>query len=101
MNSDSSRSHLFLTISIEVRDNDAQSTVFGKITLGDLAGSERPKKSGAAGEVMKEAIEINKALTALCDVIEALTRGKGDTVVPYKNHKLTKLLSDSLGGTAK
>lgn len=101
MNADSSRSHFFLTISIDVQDKESKETTSGKITLCDLAGSERPKKSGASGEVMKEAIEINKALTALGDVIEALTRGGARGPIPYRNHKLTQLLSDSLGGTAK
>jgi len=100
MNMDSSRSHLFLNINIEVYDIEVKTSVTGKIRLGDLAGSERPKKSGASGDVLKEAIEINKSLTALGDVIEALTKGsKGP--VPYRNHKLTLLLSDSIGGDAK
>jgi len=101
MNADSSRSHLFLTISIEVLDKETETTLSGKVRLCDLAGSERPKKSGASGDVMKEAIEINKALTALGDVIEALTRCGARGLVPYRNHKLTQLLSDSLGGTSK
>merc|ERR1719161_658893 len=72
---------------------------FGKITLCDLAGSERLKKSEATGDQMKEAQSINKSLTALGDVIEALT--KNAKHIPYRNHKLTQLLSDSLGGNAK
>merc|ERR1712224_401966 len=71
----------------------------GKILLCDLAGSERLKKSEVSGEAQKEAIEINKSLTALGDVIEALTKGKGQ--IPYRNHKLTQVMQDSLGGTAK
>merc|ERR1719277_2751535 len=101
MNVSSSRSHLFLTVTIEVFDREARSSVTGKIRLCDLAGSERPKKSGAQGDVMREAIEINRALTALGDVIEALTRAGTRGPVPYRNHKLTQLLSDSLGGSAK
>mmetsp|Transcript_26451 Transcript_26451/g.76347 ORF Transcript_26451/g.76347 Transcript_26451/m.76347 type:complete len:382 (+) Transcript_26451:96-1241(+) len=102
LNADSSRSHLFFTVSIDVFDREANTSVGGKLRLCDLAGSERAKKSGASGEAMKEAIEINRALTALGDVIEALTRaGAVRGPVPYRNHKLTTLLSDSLGGTAK
>jgi len=102
MNVSSSRSHLFLTVSIEVFDREAKSSVTGKIRLCDLAGSERPKKSGAQGDVMREAIEINRALTALGDVIEALTHpSRKGGPVPYRNHKLTQLLSDSLGGSSK
>jgi len=47
----------------------------------------------------KEAIDINKSLTSLGNVIEALT--KGQKIVPYREHKLTQLMQDSLGGTAK
>merc|ERR1719386_685101 len=65
----------------------------------DLAGSERLKKSMVVGEEAKEAIEINKSLTALGDVMEALT--KGQKQIPYRNNKLTQLMQDSLGGTAK
>merc|ERR1712113_603903 len=67
--------------------------------MGDLAGSERLSKSGATGEGQREAIEINKSLTALGDVMMAFTsRAK---MIPYRNHKLTQLMQDSLGGTAK
>merc|ERR1719335_1382999 len=48
---------------------------------------------------MKDSIEINKSLTALGDVIEALTQGH--PAVPYRNHKLTQILQDALGRTAK
>merc|ERR1712217_941959 len=71
----------------------------GKILLCDLAGSERLKKSQVTEEAQKEAIQINKSLTALGDVIENLT--KSSKVIPYRNHKLTQLMQDSLGGTAK
>merc|ERR1712080_773459 len=71
----------------------------GKILLCDLAGSERLKKSEVTGDNQKEAIEINKSLTALGDVIEALT--KNAKQIPYRNHKLTQVMQDSIGGTAK
>merc|ERR1711959_97805 len=70
----------------------------GKILLVDLAGSERLKKSQVTGDAQKEAIEINKSLSALGDVISACTLGKK---VPYRNHSLTQLMQDSIGGTAK
>merc|ERR1712113_1144436 len=57
------------------------------------------KKSLVTEEQQKEAIEINKSLTALGDVIEALT--KNQKSIPYRNHKLTQVMQDSVGGTAK
>merc|ERR1712048_632045 len=99
MNAESSRSHLILIITIESTNRKSKEVATGKLTLCDLAGSERLKKSEVAGDAMKEAQSINKSLTALGDVIEALT--KHAKHVPYRNHKLTQLLSDSIGGNAK
>eukprot|EP00438_Fugacium_kawagutii_P006519 Skav209112 [mRNA] locus=scaffold179:226225:239983:+ [translate_table: standard] len=99
MNADSSRSHLIFIVTIESTNKKSKQVSSGKLTLCDLAGSERLKKSEVTGEQMKEAQSINKSLTALGDVIEALT--KGAKHVPYRNHRLTQLLSDSLGGNAK
>jgi hypothetical protein len=72
----------------------------GKLSFVDLAGSERVKKSGATGEQLKEAQAINLSLSALGNVISALA-GDGQGHVPYRDHKLTMLLSDCLGGSAK
>merc|ERR1719316_396593 len=99
MNSESSRSHLLLIIKIVSVNKETKEQLRGKILLCDLAGSERLKKSEVSGDMQKEAIEINKSLTALGDVIEALT--KKQKQVPYRNHKLTQVMQDSLGGTAK
>merc|ERR550534_1551315 len=99
MNAGSSRSHLIVSILINVINKTSKKEWNGKITLCDLAGSERLKKSEASGDQIKEAVAINKSLTALGDVIEALTSGSKH--VPYRNHRLTELMSDSLGGNAK
>lgn len=45
MNSESSRSHLIITICIEIIDNQTGLKKVGKISLVDLAGSERVSKS--------------------------------------------------------
>ncbi|XP_047168264.1 kinesin-like protein KIN-14I [Vigna umbellata] len=99
MNDESSRSHLILSIVIESTNLQSQSTARGKLSFVDLAGSERIKKSGSAGNQLKEAQSINKSLSALGDVISALS--SGGQHIPYRNHKLTMLMSDSLGGNAK
>lgn len=45
----------------------------GKIYLVDLAGSEKVEKTGAEGKLLCEAKAINKSLSALGNVINALT----------------------------
>ncbi|XP_077216389.1 kinesin-like calmodulin-binding protein (ZWICHEL) [Tasmannia lanceolata] len=99
MNEESSRSHLILSIVIESTNLQTQSLSRGKLSFVDLAGSERVKKSGSSGNQLKEAQSINKSLSALGDVIGALS-SEGQHI-PYRNHKLTMLMSDSLGGNAK
>ncbi|XP_044470312.1 kinesin-like protein KIN-14E isoform X1 [Mangifera indica] len=99
MNEESSRSHLILSIVIESTNLQTQSVARGKLSFVDLAGSERVKKSGSSGCQLKEAQSINKSLSALGDVISALSSGSQH--IPYRNHKLTMLMSDSLGGNAK
>lgn len=74
-------------------------SLFYQLSFVDLAGSERVKKSGSAGKQLKEAQSINKSLSALADVISALS--SDGQHIPYRNHKLTMLMSDSLGGNAK
>ena len=47
----------------------------------------------------QEAMSINKSLSALGDVISALSSEQ--SFIPYRNNKLTMLMQDSLGGNAK
>ena len=50
---------------------------------------------------MNEAKGINLSLTTLGKVIKALTEGKENNFIPYWESKLTRLLSESLGGNSK
>eukprot|EP01036_Dinobryon_divergens_P047078 gene47078-63049_t len=61
----------------------------GKLNLVDLAGSERQKKTGASGDRLKEGTKINLSLSALGNVISALSEGKGGHI-PYRDSKLTR-----------
>lgn len=53
-------------------------------------GSERAKRTKAAGQRLQEGININKGLLALGNVICALSEGKQH--VPYRDSKLTRML---------
>ena len=99
MNADSSRSHLVISIVMESTNKTTGQTIKGKLSLVDLAGSERVGKTGASADQLKEAMSINKSLSALGDVISALSSEQ--QFIPYRNNKLTMLMQDSLGGNAK
>lgn len=99
MNAVSSRSHLVQIITVVSTNKLNGRVISGKLTLVDLAGSERADKTGASGETMKEAQSINKSLSALGNVIAALTTGSKH--IPYRDSTLTEVLRDCLGGNAK
>jgi Kinesin motor domain len=67
----------------------------GKLNLVDLAGSERVRLSGATGQRLEESKKINQSLSALGNVIAALTDPKGRQHIPYRDSKLTRLLEVS------
>ncbi|KAJ9698949.1 hypothetical protein PVL29_007831 [Vitis rotundifolia] len=105
MNRASSRSHSVFTCIIESKweSQGVAHHRFARLNLVDLAGSERQKSSGAEGERLKEATNINKSLSTLGLVIMNLVNmSNGKSLhVPYRDSKLTFLLQDSLGGNAK
>lgn len=100
MNQESSRSHSIFLISISQKNVETGSAKNGHLYLVDLAGSEKVGKTGASGQTLEEAKKINKSLSALGMVINALTDGKS-THVPYRDSKLTRILQESLGGNSR
>ncbi|KAL1316602.1 hypothetical protein AAHE18_15G078000 [Arachis hypogaea] len=119
LNTESSRSHAILMVhvrrSIKGRDaghssengNHPHSVKSlkppvvrkGKLVVVDLAGSERIDKSGSEGHTLEEAKSINLSLSALGKCINALAENSAH--VPFRDSKLTRLLRDSFGGTAR
>lgn len=100
MNEGSSRSHSVFTITVTQKDCMTNAQKSGKLVLVDLAGSEMVRKTNASGQQLEEAKMINKSLSALGQVINALTDDKA-THIPYRDSKLTRILQDSLGGNSK
>ena len=98
MNKQSSRSHAIFTITI-CKCSESEGILRGKINFVDLAGSERLDKTKATGSRAQEGISINKSLSTLSKVIEALVTHQSH--IPYRESSLTRLLKDSLGGNAK
>ncbi|XP_065853823.1 kinesin-like protein KIN-1 isoform X1 [Euphorbia lathyris] len=101
MNMASSRSHCIyiFTVQQELADKRVKT---GKVILVDLAGSEKVEKTGAEGKVLEEAKTINKSLSALGNVINALTSSPTKAShIPYRDSKLTRILQDALGGNSR
>jgi kinesin family protein 3/17 len=96
MNPQSSRSHSIFTITFEIAEIGPDGKPFvkiGKLSLVDLAGSEKQSKTKAENTRLKEAIKINWSLSALGNVINALTSGKAGQHIPYRDSKLTRFIN--------
>ncbi|KAL4191108.1 hypothetical protein AMTRI_Chr07g79090 [Amborella trichopoda] len=121
LNTESSRSHAILMVYIQkaakLKDEDAYApfesstsepringrdvplVTKSKLLIVDLAGSERIGKSGSEGHSLEEAKSINLSLTSLGKCINALAENSPH--VPTRDSKLTRLLRDSFGGSAR
>eukprot|EP01028_Stygiella_incarcerata_P007425 TRINITY_DN3081_c0_g1_i1.p1 TRINITY_DN3081_c0_g1~~TRINITY_DN3081_c0_g1_i1.p1 ORF type:complete len:729 (-),score=207.24 TRINITY_DN3081_c0_g1_i1:135-2321(-) len=100
MNKYSSRSHTIFSLTVVQKDRAKEmgETISGVLNLVDLAGSERLKRSESEGMRMREAVVINKSLSALGNVILGLD-SKAE-YIRYRDSKLTRILQDSLGGNS-
>ncbi|KAK1570833.1 hypothetical protein Q3G72_007754 [Acer saccharum] len=120
LNTESSRSHAILMVHIRrpvhekvdeitSQGKDTRSDLPGgksrprvrksKLLIVDLAGSERLDKSGSEGSLLEEAKFINLSLTSLGKCINALAENSPH--IPTRDSKLTRLLRDSFGGSAR
>ncbi|KAJ9076631.1 Kinesin- motor protein, variant 2 [Entomophthora muscae] len=98
----SSRSHCIVTITLRLKGSTS-AVREGKLHIADLAGAENTKVSGASNQRAREAGSINQSLLTLNRVISALaasSRNKSQHI-PYRESKLTRILTDSLGGSSK
>ncbi|KFP02024.1 Kinesin-like KIF18B, partial [Calypte anna] len=104
-NASSSRSHAIFQVHVKQWDRSgglAQDLQVAKMSLIDLAGSERASVTNTKGQRLREGANINRSLLALINVINALADTKSKkSHVPYRDSKLTRLLKDSLGGNCR
>lgn len=99
LNDRSSRSHAVLLIKVQKNQQVPPfRQLTGKLYLIDLAGSEDNRRTGNQGIRLKESGAINSSLFTLSKVVDALNQGLPR--IPYRDSKLTRLLQDSLGGSA-
>jgi len=94
----SSRSHA--VFQVRVKRQYRTGTRLNAMSMIDLAGSERLKKSEVDGLGATEATRINQSLLSLGNCITKLASNKG-AHVPYRDSKLTRLLQESLQGTCR
>ncbi|TMW68664.1 hypothetical protein Poli38472_006132 [Pythium oligandrum] len=93
MNDVSSRSHCICQIIIRDRNSGK---LHGKLSLIDLAGSERGEDTkNHSRQRRMESSEINKSLLALKECFRALDSGGRNAHIPFRASKLTQVLKDS------
>uniref|UniRef100_A0A6B2KYN3 Kinesin-like protein n=1 Tax=Arcella intermedia TaxID=1963864 RepID=A0A6B2KYN3_9EUKA len=101
-NLQSSRSHAVFQVTVQQKE--AVGTSFfmrnAKLSLIDLAGSEKAAQMKSTGMRFMEGANINKSLLALGNCINALGQNTNE-YIPFRTSKLTRLLKDSLGGNCK
>ncbi|XP_012256970.2 kinesin-like protein KIF18A [Athalia rosae] len=98
-NAESSRSHAVFQVHINITNKLDGQVKHVKLSMIDLAGSERASATGCRGARFKEGANINKSLLALGNCINNLADNLKH--IPYRDSKLTRLLKDSLGGNCQ
>jgi len=111
-NASSSRSHAILRFGV-TRSTPTQGPTQGGVSLGvslkvrrstltfvDLAGSERITKVGGGANAARETCKINKSISTLGNVIKALGKNTKSDHVPFRDSKLTRILTETLNGKA-
>nr|AMS24222.1 kinesin 7-IIa protein [Marsilea vestita] len=108
MNDISSRSHQIIRLTIErssrvVCDERPGKSLVAALNFVDLAGSERASLTHSEGTTLKEGCYINRSLLSLSTVIRKLSdpNRPRSTHIPYRESKLTRILSNALGGNAR
>ncbi|KAI9577287.1 kinesin-like protein KIN-8A [Glossina fuscipes] len=99
INAESSRSHAVFQVHVRMTDSKTGSKRIVKLSMIDLAGSERAASTKGVKSRFKEGASINKSLLALGNCINKLADGSKH--IPYRDSNLTRILKDSLGGNCQ
>jgi len=96
-----SRCHLVVRVTVLGTNRRSEQVSVGRMVFADLAGSEKIDKgtAGANDVMLKEGMSISRALTAVGDVVVAVSSGHAKC--PHKAHPLTELLADCMNTQAK
>mmetsp|Transcript_49887 Transcript_49887/g.97841 ORF Transcript_49887/g.97841 Transcript_49887/m.97841 type:complete len:1226 (-) Transcript_49887:256-3933(-) len=100
LNSDSSRSHSVFTIKLV----NSTGEVWSRLSICDLAGSERTKRTEHTGQHLRETSNINTSLMKLGRCLEILRFNQLQTnparhkIVPFRESQITRMFRDSLCG---
>lgn len=98
-NYNSSRSHAIFQVHVASTNKKSGQTRIVKLSMIDLAGSERGSSTSHVDQRFKEGTCINKSLLALGNCIKKLAEGSKH--IPYRDSNVTRILKDSLGGNCK
>ncbi|XP_055321638.1 kinesin-like protein KIF18A isoform X2 [Sitodiplosis mosellana] len=98
-NAESSRSHAIFQVHIRMTNKVSNQKRTVKLSMIDLAGSERGSSTKCIGQRFKEGASINKSLLALGNCINKLADGSKH--IPYRDSNMTRILKDSLGGNCR
>ncbi|TKY46982.1 Kinesin protein KIN12A [Spatholobus suberectus] len=108
LNSNSSRSHIIFTFVIESLCKGTakgfSSSKTSKISLIDLAGLDRDEVDDGGSQCPRESKHVEKSLSQLEHLVDAVankSRSGKDEDIPHSDSCLTRLLRESLGGSAK
>lgn len=118
LNDESSRSHLIFAIHIEKKEKNPKDKKnalpsYGKLSLCDLAGSERAERTAMGKDISPqdkalmelEGKRINQSLSVLTSIFAALGAklkpGEKRQLPRYRENLLTNAMQDSIGGNAR
>uniref|UniRef100_A0A7E4UVH3 Kinesin-like protein n=1 Tax=Panagrellus redivivus TaxID=6233 RepID=A0A7E4UVH3_PANRE len=103
MNIESSRSHAIITLFLrtQLEEDGVVQQRESRLHLVDLAGSERQSETQATGDRLREACNINKSLSTLCQVIRSLSATHKPSYINFRDSLLTRMLKDALGGNSR